>query len=298
MLPHIIFCINDNYRVPGSDLPQIFASKMTDQSLQNHPFEKHELLAVTVRLAAFTIHRGSLYVAVDRSQRALPGRLVQNNEALDDTLQWELSRIVNLDEPNDCYVEQIGSYLGPPTDAQQRGFTVAYLVVAPEQSGLAYRTHRNWTRVLPEENQEVISLPTEQEQIVTDSLERIRSLLEYTTFASRFLEQPFTVSELRRVYELIWGTRIDSGNFRRNIDKSGGYVSEGTPSFETRSWSRQRGRPASLWSATAERRQNNPGTLLKRALASRDRQGSLLGIRTRPLPGGQNDLGSMVQGVM
>ena len=54
--------------------------------------------------------------------------------------------------------------------------------------------------------------------ILKDGLERARGKLEYTPLATTFLEDPFTLADLRRVYETVWAReRIRAGNFRRKI---------------------------------------------------------------------------------
>ena len=99
-------------------------------------------------------------------------------------------------------------------------------------------------------------------RIIQDALDRIRSRLEYTTLATRFIEPIFTVSELREVYETVWDMDLDKGNFRRNFGKS--------DCFEPRGERRGLGRPASLWSANKPIRRKQSIGFLDRALARRN----------------------------
>jgi len=73
-------------------------------------------------------------------------------------------------------------------------------------------------------------------------VERARSKLEYTPLAAAFCPPEFTVGELRRVYEAVWGVTLDPRNFHRKVTGTPGYV---LPSGGTTT--RQGGRPAQLF---------------------------------------------------
>src|SRR5260370_19504656 len=61
-------------------------------------------------------------------------------------------------------------------------------------------------------------------RILADGLDRARSKLEYTPLATAFVTQPLTISELREVYETVWGERLHPGNFHRKVLSVPGFV--------------------------------------------------------------------------
>jgi hypothetical protein len=55
--------------------------------------------------------------------------------------------------------------------------------------------------------------------ILITALKRIRSNIEYTDLAFKFLSDTFTLTELQQVYEIVLGHSLDKGNFRKKIAK-------------------------------------------------------------------------------
>src|ERR1035437_8916029 len=80
--------------------------------------------------------------------------------------------------------------------------------------------------------------------ILRDGLERARNKIEYSTLATAFCLQDFTVGELREVYEAVWGSKVDPRNFHRKVTGSEGFLIE-TGERTTRGG----GRPAMLYRA-------------------------------------------------
>lgn len=293
---------------------QVYFRKLKDQSAQTMTKQDSpqdtadfESFSVAVDIAVFTVqslaweHRRNdfrtnptrfstptLHIALVRrgiepflGSWALPGGFVRRGEDLDEAAVRELAEETGLHPEGDWYLEQLGSYEAPHRDPHQRVLSVAYFAVAQELP--QFLRGDAWAEMRPVDRIDRSALAFDHASIIDDGLERVRSLLEYTTFASRFLAPTFAVSELQEVYEAVWNVRLDTGNFRRNLEKCQGFVrvdADGRPEHPPRR--RQRGRPRSLWSTREAHRRDRSGTLLARALASRDRSTSMLGIRTWP----------------
>ena len=257
-----------------------------DASFSHGPRE-FEPFAVTVDIAVFTIRNGALHVALVRrgeepflGEWALPGGFVRGREDLDQAAARELAEETGLRPNDDWYLEQLRSYGAPGRDPRIRVVTVAYFAVAASLPRLQGGGDAASAGLKPVDWIGRDGLAFDHAQIVHDALERIRSLLEYTTLAARFLDPVFTATQLREVYEAVWGISIDPRNFRRNIVKSRCFV-DSTMHSGAAMPAQRRGRPPSRWSVRVALPRDQPGSLLLHALASRDRGGSLLGIRTR-----------------
>lgn len=78
--------------------------------------------------------------------------------------------------------------------------------------------------------------------ILADGVERARAKLEYSPLAAAFCPAEFTVGELRRVYEAVWGVTLDARNFHRKVTGTVGFLLP-----VGRATVRQGGRPAQLF---------------------------------------------------
>jgi 8-oxo-dGTP diphosphatase len=87
-------------------------------------------------------------------------------------------------------------------------------------------------------------LAFDHQRILADGVERARSKIEYSSLATAFCPQEFTVGELRRVYEAVWGVALDPRNFHRKVTGTPGFL---LPTGGTTT--RQGGRPAQLFRA-------------------------------------------------
>ncbi|MGA5196446.1 NUDIX hydrolase [Streptomyces exfoliatus] len=88
------------------------------------------------------------------------------------------------------------------------------------------------------------ALAFDHARILADGVERARSKIEYSSLATAFCPPEFTVGELRRVYEAVWGVTLDPRNFHRKVTGTPGFL---VPAGGTTT--RQGGRPAQLFRA-------------------------------------------------
>ncbi|MEV0437566.1 NUDIX domain-containing protein [Streptomyces spectabilis] len=187
---------------------------------------------VTVDLAIFTVRDDQLMVLlVERGvepflgRPALPGGYVQKRETLREGALRELWEEAGIDGSR-LHLEQLGAYGDPRRDPRGRVVTIAYLALGPDLPAPVGGTDAErayWSPVsrLIDGAQ---GLAFDHMDILSDAVEEVRRKLEYTAVATAFCGDVFTLSELRTVYEVIWGQVLDPSNFRRKVIKMAGFV--------------------------------------------------------------------------
>ncbi|MCX4393415.1 NUDIX hydrolase [Streptomyces sp. NBC_00053] len=236
--------------------------------------------AVTVDLVVLTVRRHALCALVVRrgeppfqGRWALPGGFVKADEDLGSAAARELVEETGLcaQDPsapavgNGAHLEQLATYGDPDRDPRMRVVSVAHLALAPDlpapRAGGDANSAR-WASVddllgadgsFGQEGESQTPLAFDHAQILADGVERARSKIEYSSLATAFCPQEFTVGELRRVYEAVWGVVLDPRNFHRKVTGTPGFL---VPTGGTTT--RQGGRPAQLFRAGAATVLNPP----------------------------------------
>jgi len=209
----------------------------------------HPAFAVTVDLVVLTIREDTLQVLVvqrgeapHKNKWALPGGFVHEDEDLDTAAARELQEETALTR-GEVHLEQLATFGAPRRDPRMRVVTVAYLALAadlPQPHAGTDAADARWQPV--DELLDKGELAFDHTQILHIGVERARSKLEYTPLGTAFCPPEFTVSELRRVYEVVWGTHPDPRNFHRKATKT-----EGLLIPTDRTTTRDGGRPARLY---------------------------------------------------
>lgn len=227
--------------------------------------------AVTVDLVVLTVRRHALCALVVRrgeppfqGRWALPGGFVRADEDLGAAAARELVEETGLcvHDPgaaapmpsNGAHLEQLATYGDPERDPRMRVVSVAHLALAPDLPAPRAGGDANSARWAPVEellgkdgsveDWQAEPLAFDHARILGDGVERARSKIEYSSLATAFCPPEFTVGELRRVYEAVWGVALDPRNFHRKVTGTPGFL---VPAGGTTT--RQGGRPAQLFRA-------------------------------------------------
>jgi 8-oxo-dGTP diphosphatase len=192
-------------------------------------------IAVTVDVALLTVQDDALSVLlVQRADHpfkgswALPGGFAREGEDLDAAAARELTEETGLHFGRaDVHLEQLRTYGAPDRDPRMRVVSTAYLALTPDlplpkAGGDAAAAHFCPIAELAATGGDQLAF--DHATIINDAVERARAKLEYTALATAFVDEPFSLSDLRRVYESVWGIELDPANFRRKVLSTPGFV--------------------------------------------------------------------------
>ncbi|MFD9584869.1 NUDIX domain-containing protein [Streptomyces sp. NPDC059980] len=189
----------------------------------------------TADIVIFTIRSQRLHVLLVkrgtdpfRGKLALPGGFVRPGESLEDTAMRELKEETGL-STSSFSLRQMHTYSRPQRDPRGRIVTTAFLAIAPnlpEVTGATDAYKADWVEVEESLWSHSSSLAFDHGLILQRGLEQVRQLLERTTSAVDFCGDLFTISDLREVYEAVWGIKLNPQNFQRKVRKTTGFLAK------------------------------------------------------------------------
>lgn len=226
-----------------------------DEFIAQYDMSKYPTVAATVDLLVFTIRDEQLQLLLiergghpEKGKLALPGGFVNTDESLDEAAERELMEETGVSASG--YLEQLKTYGNPHRD--RRGFVIstAYVALVPHVADpeaaddAAAADFYPVSEILGELSE---TLAFDHLQIIEDGLARVRAKLEYAPVAHEFIDdETFTMSEFRRVYEIVWGVELLPSNFRRKVQSVPGMVE---PTGERRRTEADGGRTSDLYRA-------------------------------------------------
>lgn len=224
--------------------------------LSSYDPRSYEPIAVTVDVIALTIRVveavPTLHVLLVRRGQppylgrwALPGGFVRpaigpdgtrRDEDLSEAAVRELAEETGLAASTDqravdrrlarVYLEQLATYGAPGRDPRMRVISVAYLAFAPDLPNPTAGGDAETAAWVPVVRVDRDHMAFDHARILDDALDRASSKLEYTPLATTFVAPEFTITELREVYEAVWGQPLHAPNFHRKVLSAPGFVED------------------------------------------------------------------------
>lgn len=208
---------------------------------------EHAYLRLALDLAILTVRENSLQVLVIvranepfRGWTALPGGFLRKGERLRAGAERELREETGL-SADALHLEEVSAFDDPGRDPRGQIVSMPYLAMAPDLPIPTAGSDAQSARWAPVD--EVLgTLAFDHDDILKKAVEQARSRLEFTTLAAAFCQPAFTMSDLRHVYEVVWGVELDPRNFSRKVLSSPGFIE---PTGDQRR--QETGRPAVLY---------------------------------------------------
>jgi len=181
---------------------------------------KYEKPSVTADIVIFTIKDRDLKVLLVKrnlvpfkDRWALPGGFVRINESLEDAAKRELEEETGV---KDVYLEQLYTFGDPKRDPRGRVITVSYMaLVNSEKIKLKASTDAAEAEWFSVKNMPLLAF--DHREILNYSLKRLKWKFEYTTVAFSLLSNKFAISEIQKIYEIVFVKEFDKRNFAKKL---------------------------------------------------------------------------------
>jgi 8-oxo-dGTP diphosphatase len=194
--------------------------------------KKYEKPDVSVDVVLLTLIEGRLHVAAHVRPRApykgmpaLVGGYVHVDDAAETDVEATAYRVL-LEKAGlrPRYLEQVRTFSGRERDPT-RGFTVAisHVALVPYDELAALSTCDLYfydADALPE-------LAFDHNEQVAEAVQRVRNKSSYSTLPCWLLPEKFTLTQLQRTYEQIFGQEVTRGTFRTRLGLKVGDVAAG-----------------------------------------------------------------------
>ena len=194
----------------------------------------------TVDVAIFSIRDGKLCVVLAKrpgdkdepypGRWALPGGFVdvERDRNLEDCAMRKLKEKTGVASP---YLEQLGSWGDARRDPRGWSATHVYLALVASPGGRVRLRRQRTGGLLVRDRRSGVStrLAFDHKELLAAAIARIRAKVEYTSLPVHLVEEPFTLTQLQRAYEVVLGRPVNKAAFRTRVLDAG--IVESTGEF-------------------------------------------------------------------
>lgn len=188
--------------------------------MDKESIHKYEKPSVTADIVIYTIQDNDLKVLLVKrgiepfkDKWAIPGGFVRINESLEDAAKRELEEETGV---KDVYLEQLYSFGDPKRDPRGRVITVAYMALVNSEK-IKLKAATDVSEVQWFSIKKIPTLAFDHKKILDYSLKRLKWKFEYTTVAFSLLPKKFTISQIQKIYEIVFSKNFDKRNFAKKL---------------------------------------------------------------------------------
>jgi 8-oxo-dGTP diphosphatase len=149
-----------------------------------------------------------------RGEWSLYGGFVRNNESVDDAANRVLFELTGL---RNLYMQQVGAFGSVDRDPGERVISIVYYAlinVKDYDQSLQEQYHTNWVNI-----EQMPKLYSDHNTMVKRAREMMKSKISNEPIGFRLLPDLFTLTQLQKLYESIYGETVDKRNFRKRVNE-------------------------------------------------------------------------------
>ena len=182
-------------------------------------YKKYPRFFVAVDSVVLGFDRGELYVLIarrsyspEKGSWALIGEFVRGGENVSDAAHRILKEITGI---SDLFMRQVGAFGDADRDSGARVVTVAYYALINRKDydeSLSGKYSARWVRI-----SEPPPLVFDHGKILAAAVRKMRCDAAASASAFNLLPKEFTLANLKKLFEAIFGRTLDKRNFRKKI---------------------------------------------------------------------------------
>ncbi|MFQ3231991.1 MAG: 8-oxo-dGTP diphosphatase [Reinekea sp.] len=216
--------------------------------LSKYDAKEFPVMLVTVDTVLLTYHEDQLKVLLvkranypEKGKWGLPGGFL--NQQSDDSLEAAAIRSIQLKTSvKPGYMEQVATVGSEQRDPRGWSVSVVYTALMPHEQSAFHIESVEDVRWVSVETLSTLEIAFDHQELISLAVLRHKQKALYSFVPVFALTQPFTLTELRRVHELLIGKSIQRKSFIRRAEASEMLV-------DTGKLRQERGRPATLYRA-------------------------------------------------
>ena len=182
-------------------------------------YSEHSQVWVSVDCIVFGFEKNKLKLLVGRRQMdpgrgewSLYGGFVKTNESLEDAASRVLQDLTGLKK---IYMQQIGAFGAIDRDPGERVISVAYfaLINVNDYDDQLRKEHGvEWVSI-----DDVPQMYSDHNEMILQARRMMQNMIRTEPISFQLLPTLFTLTQLQRLYEAVYGEEIDKRNFRKRI---------------------------------------------------------------------------------